>query len=194
MIRSFRSRRLRKLFEEGDGRGLPPDQIARIENRLSTLDAARKPDDMDIAGYGFHRLSGNLKGFYSVKVTGNWRIIFRFEAGDAFDVDHLDYHWEPSLMPMKHPPHPGRIVRDDCLPDLALTVGGAAAALGVSRQTLDKIVNGRSRITPDMAIRFEKVFGSSAETWLRMQLAYDLAEARGREAEIVASIRRPKAA
>lgn len=94
-------------------------------------------------------------------------------------------------MAMKTPPHPGRIVREDCLPELELSVGQAAAALGVSRQTLDKIVNGRGSITPDMAIRFEKVFGSSADTWLRMQLAYDLAQARNREAEIVATVRVP---
>ncbi|MGK2873213.1 MAG: HigA family addiction module antitoxin [Alphaproteobacteria bacterium] len=91
-------------------------------------------------------------------------------------------------MAMKNPPHPGRIVKEDCLPELDWTVGEAAKALGVSRQTLDKIINGRSGITPDMAIRFEKIFGSSAETWLRMQLAYDLAQARAREPEILASI------
>ncbi len=99
-------------------------------------------------------------------------------------------------MTMKNPPHPGRIVREDCLPELDLTIGAAAAALGVSRQTLDKIVNERGSVTPDMAIRFEKVFGSSAETWLRLQLAYDLAQARAREPEIVATLRPvpPKAA
>jgi addiction module HigA family antidote len=84
---------------------------------------------------------------------------------------------------MKHPPHPGQILREDCLPELGLTIGGAAEALGVSRQTLDKIVNGRGGVTPEMAIRFEKVFGSSAQTWLRMQGAYDLALARAREDE-----------
>lgn len=91
-------------------------------------------------------------------------------------------------MVMKTPPHPGRIIREDCLPDLQLTTGTAAARLGVSRQTLDKIINGRGNVTPVMAIRFEKVFGSSAETWLRLQLAHDLAQARGHEAEIVASM------
>ena len=91
-------------------------------------------------------------------------------------------------MPMKKPPHPGRIVKDDCLPEMKLGVGAAATALGVSRQTLDKIINGRGGITPDMAIRFEKLFGSSAEAWLRMQLAYDLAQARRREKEIVATM------
>lgn len=92
-------------------------------------------------------------------------------------------------MPVTTPPHPGQIIKIDCLPDRNMTVGAAAQALGVSRQTLDKIVNGRGSITPDMAIRFEKVFGSSAETWLHMQLSYDLAQARHREPEIVASIR-----
>ena len=96
-------------------------------------------------------------------------------------------------MRMKNPAHPGRIVRDDCLPELGLGVGEAAKTLGVSRQTLDKIINGRGGITPDMAIRFEKVFGSSADDWLRMQLAYDLAQAREREAEIVATIKPPHA-
>lgn len=90
---------------------------------------------------------------------------------------------------MKNPPHPGRIIRDDCLPALELNVVKAAAALGVSRQTLDKIVNERGGITPDMAIRFEKLFGSTAEGWLRMQLAFDLAEARRRESDIVAGMK-----
>src|ERR1700734_2912815 len=94
-------------------------------------------------------------------------------------------------MTMKNPPHPGRIVREDCMPELGLTTGAAAEALGVSRQTLDKIVNSRGSVTPEMAIRFEKVFGSSAETWLRLQLAYDLAQARERESEIVATVHPP---
>jgi addiction module HigA family antidote len=89
---------------------------------------------------------------------------------------------------MKNPPHPGQIIKIDCLPDLNMTVGAAARALGVSRQTLDKIINGRGGVTPDMAIRFEKVFGSSAETWLRMQLAHDLAQARQREQRILATM------
>ncbi len=92
MIRSFRSKALRKFFEDGDRSGLPPGQISRIENRLGTLDAAEAAEDMNIAGYGFHKLTGQLKDFYAVKITGNWRIIFRFENGDALDIDHLDYH------------------------------------------------------------------------------------------------------
>ena len=92
MIRTFKNKALRKLFEDGDSRGVPADQVNRIENRLATLDASRVADDMNIAGYGLHKLTGDLKGFYAVKVTGNWRIIFRFEDGEALDVDHVDYH------------------------------------------------------------------------------------------------------
>lgn len=92
MIASFKSKRLRKLFEDGDARGLPADQVSRIENRLSTIDAARVIEDCKVAGYRLHRLGGDYDGFHAVWITGNWRIIFRFDDGDAFDVDHLDYH------------------------------------------------------------------------------------------------------
>ena len=81
-------------------------------------------------------------------------------------------------MPMKNPAHPGRIVRHDCLEPLGLSVTAGAKVLGVTRQALNNIVNGKSGISPEMAIRLTKAFGSTEETWLRMQLAYDLAQAR----------------
>jgi addiction module HigA family antidote len=87
-------------------------------------------------------------------------------------------------MAMKNPPHPGRLVRNACLAPLGLTVTAAADALGVARPTLSNVVNGRAAISPEMAIRLEKAFGSTADAWLKMQVAYDLAEARKREGEI----------
>src|SRR5277367_3547319 len=87
-------------------------------------------------------------------------------------------------MPMKTPAHPGRIVRSACLEPLGLSVTDGAKVLGVTRQTLTKIVNGKSGISPEMAIRLSKAFGSTPETWLRMQLAYDLAAARKDERKI----------
>ncbi len=87
-------------------------------------------------------------------------------------------------MPMKNPAHPGRIVRSACLEPLALTVTNGAKILGVTRQTLNNVINGRSGISPQMAIRLSKAFGSTPETWLRMQVAYDLAEARKHESKI----------
>ena len=83
-------------------------------------------------------------------------------------------------MPMHNPPHPGGIVRRQCLEPLGLSVTGAARGLGVTRQALFQLVNERTGISVDMAIRLSKAFGSSPETWLRMQMAYDLWQARKR--------------
>lgn len=87
-------------------------------------------------------------------------------------------------MAMKNPVHPGRVVRHDCLEPLGLTVTAGAKVLGVTRQAFNNIVNGKAGISPEMAIRLSKAFGSTAETWLRMQLAHDLAAARKNESQI----------
>ena len=77
-------------------------------------------------------------------------------------------------MRMHNPPHPGEVLRELCLEPLGLTVTDAAEALGVSRKTLSAILNGRSGISPEMAIRLSKAFGTSAESWLNQQMQYDL--------------------
>jgi antitoxin HigA-1 len=87
-------------------------------------------------------------------------------------------------MPMKNPPHPGRSIRSACLNALGLSVTEGAEVLGVSRQTLNNVIHGKSGISPEMAIRLSKAFGSTPETWLRMQLAYDLAQALKDESKI----------
>ncbi len=87
-------------------------------------------------------------------------------------------------MPMKNPPHPGEYVRYDCLEPLGLTVTEGARALGVTRQALSNLVNGKAGISPEMAIRLSKAFGSTAEAWLRLQMAYDLAQVEKRAHEI----------
>ena len=83
-------------------------------------------------------------------------------------------------MPMYDPPHPGEIVRYECLEPLGLTVTRAAEGLGVTRQTLSDLVNERSGISVEMAVRLSKAFGSTPETWLSLQMAYDLWQARDR--------------
>jgi len=87
-------------------------------------------------------------------------------------------------MAMRNPPHPGLSVRHDCLEPLGLTVTESAKVLGVTRQALNNLLNGKSGISPEMAVRLAKAFGSSAETWLGIQLDYDLAQVRRRENEI----------
>lgn len=81
-------------------------------------------------------------------------------------------------MLMKNPPHPGRIVRQDCIEPLGLTITEAAKALGVTRQALNNVVNGKAGISPEMAVRLAKAFGGSAEMWVRLQSNYDLAQVR----------------
>lgn len=92
MIIGFAHRGLKRLYERGDGRQLHPELVPRIQTILGRLDTAEKIEDMDIHTFNLHPLKGDLKGFWSVTVRANWRIIFRFKDGEADDVDFLDYH------------------------------------------------------------------------------------------------------
>jgi proteic killer suppression protein len=92
MIRSFKHRGLKRLYERGDRSLIGADILATVERILSVLDAATMPQALDLPGYRLHPLKGELKGFWAVTVRANWRIIFRFENGNAFDVELIDYH------------------------------------------------------------------------------------------------------
>ncbi len=96
-------------------------------------------------------------------------------------------------MSMKNPPHPGELIREN-LAELGLSVADAAAGLGVTRQQLYNVINGKSGITPEMAFRLEKAFGGSADIWLRMQVNYDLARIRKRAAGIIVERLSPRSA
>jgi len=85
---------------------------------------------------------------------------------------------------MKSPPHPGRIVRQDCIEPLGVTITAAAKALGVTRQALNNLVNGKSGVSPEMAVRLSKAFGSSPEMWLRLQANFDLAQVPQEQIEV----------
>jgi addiction module HigA family antidote len=97
-------------------------------------------------------------------------------------------------MPMKNPPHPGLSVRLNCLEPFGLSVTNGAKALGVSRTTLSRLINGQAGVSPDMAIRLAKAFGATPEIWIRMQAAYDLAQARKHQNEIKVNLYRPERA
>ncbi len=92
MILSFQSKPLKLLYEKGDPSKLPADHLARITNVLTRLDAVKRPEEMNTPGSDYHPLKGDRKGFYSVKVKANWKVIFRFAGEDVVDVDYLDYH------------------------------------------------------------------------------------------------------
>lgn len=92
---------------------------------------------------------------------------------------------------MKNPPHPGLSVRLNCLEPFGLSVTEAAKVLGVSRTTLSRLINGQAGISPEMAIRLAKAFGATPDIWIRMQAAYDLAQARAHEEDIKVKLYRP---
>ena len=92
MIRKFADKGLRRFFESSDKSGIPPELVDKLRRQLDRLDAANSPEDMDLPGYAFHELKGQRKGTYAVTVTGNRRLTFRFEEGDAVDVKLEDYH------------------------------------------------------------------------------------------------------
>ena len=92
MIKSFRHKGLDRFFTKSDRSKIDARQADRIRRILDRLDAAVKPEDMNLPGFGFHRLSGKLKGAFAVSVSGNWRITFRFADADAIDVNLEDYH------------------------------------------------------------------------------------------------------
>jgi len=92
VIKNFCHKGLERFFTKSDRSKIDAKQSDRIRRILDRLDSAVRPEDMSLSGYGFHGLSGKLKGFYAVSVSGNWRITFRFAHGDALDVNLEDYH------------------------------------------------------------------------------------------------------
>ncbi len=92
MIKSFRHRGLKTLYEGGRSARVAPSHVAKLARMLTALDRSSGPDGMDLPGFRLHRLKGDLKGHWAVSVSGNWRVTFRFEDGHALDVDYLDYH------------------------------------------------------------------------------------------------------
>lgn len=92
MIRSFRDKGLKRLFQDDDARGLNAGHAEKLRRILAQLDIAKTPQDLDLPGYRLHPLKGDLKGFWAVTVQANWRVVFRLVDGQVFDVDYVDYH------------------------------------------------------------------------------------------------------
>jgi toxin HigB-1 len=92
VIKSFKHRGLKRLYERDDRSGIRPDLVETVEDILARLDEAIMLQDLNLPGYRLHALKGDLNGFWSVTVRANWRIIFRFAGQDVFDVELIDYH------------------------------------------------------------------------------------------------------
>ena len=92
MIRSFRHRGLEALYEGRTARRVAPEHVQKLRDILAALDRSGGPGDMDLPGFRLHPLKGELAGHHAVRVSGNWRVTFRFAEGQALDVDYIDYH------------------------------------------------------------------------------------------------------
>ena len=92
MIINFRHNGLRRFYEKGERRRVPPQHAEKIHFILTSLEQARSYADMDKPGFRLHPLVGNLDGYWAVTITGNWRIVFRFTGPNVSDVDLIDYH------------------------------------------------------------------------------------------------------
>lgn len=92
VIKSFRSRALKRFWTKSDASGLRPDWVRKVERQLSLLDQAARPEDMDVTTFGFHTLKGDQAGRFSITVSKNWRLTFSFDGQDAVEVDLEDYH------------------------------------------------------------------------------------------------------
>ena len=92
MILSFRHRGLEALYEGRTTRSVASEHVRKLKDILAALDRSRRPSDMDLPGFRLHPLKGELMGHHAVRVSGNWRVTFRFEEGQVVDVDYVDYH------------------------------------------------------------------------------------------------------
>lgn len=92
MIRSFRHPGLKRMYDRNDPSRVAPNLVNRVALALADLDDARNTSDLDLPGYRLHPLKGDLEGRWSISISGSWRVTFRFEDGDAYDVDLTDYH------------------------------------------------------------------------------------------------------
>ena len=92
MIESIKHKGLKRAYEQDKYSKVPPDLVKRASNALSDPDSAQSLSDMDLPQYQLHPLKGVREGLWSIRISGNWRMVFRFEDGDAYDVDLVDYH------------------------------------------------------------------------------------------------------
>jgi len=188
MIKSFADRRTQALYVAGRAKRFPPELAARATRKLEYVDLATSLDDLKVPpGNRLHTLKTDRKGQHAIAINDRWRICFRFMNGDAYDVEVCDHHQPiPEDAPMsipntrartQRPVHPDAMLRDDFLPDYALTVGGVAAALWVSRQSINELLRERRAVSPEMALRLSRLFGNAPEFWLNGQRAVDLWDA-----------------
>ena len=170
MIGTIRHKGLKRLFEQDDPSGVNPGHVGKLRNILATLHAAPTVAHMDVPGFRLYPLKGA-----SIRAAN---VRERSPAIGPVISRQTPTAKRHQPMTMKNPPHPGLVVLQECIEPSGLTITRAAEALGVTRNTLSELTNGKRGISPEMAVRLSKVFGGAAEGWLVQQAQYDLAQVR----------------
>lgn len=179
MIESFKHKGLRRFCENDDRKLLPQDMVERIRDILTAIEAAETIEALSRPGFRLHALKGEL---VSLRAFGRSRCARTGGSSSGsptakLQMLTLSITTREAASMMKSPSHPGRLIKAD-IDELGISVIDAAKALGISRQQLHAVISGRAGVTPEMAVRLEKALGSTADTWLRMQMNYDLAQVR----------------
>jgi addiction module HigA family antidote len=148
-----------------------------VLNAVQSLDEPCSPPENRLKA-----LRGDFKGFHSVRVNQQWRLVFRWQVGGAYEVQLTDYHDQEVAVQPKHrvPTHPGEILLEEFLRPLGQTQVALAAHIGVPVQRVNELVRGKRGVTPETAWLLSQALGTSPEFWLNLQAAYDLAMSRPR--------------
>lgn len=185
MIISFRHKGLKELFEEGMTTRLPQERLRKIYKLLWNLHSAEILDELNESGLRLHRLKRPpLEGYYSIDVTGNYRLVFRFQSGIVEDVDFLDTHWSyMKRMIPKIPIHPGEILSEFFIEPRSLTMTDLAKKMNIPRPGLSAVIKGNADITPMLAAKLAKALRTTVQFWLNLQMNYELSMARKKDEE-----------
>ncbi len=161
----------------------------KLRKMLAFLDDMQEPEELRaLLSWKVHTLTGDCKGTWSLSVTRIRCLTFRIDTAEQeicdLNLEDITRSEGVDTMPMKNPPHPGDFIRTEIIEPAGLSVTAAAAALNVSRPALSSLLNSKSDLSGDMALRIEKAFGMKMDTLMRMQASYDIAQTRKREKQI----------
>lgn len=184
MTRSFADDETERFYTTGKSRRIPIEMHRRANMRLTQLNAATRIEDLRLPPSNrLEALRHDRLGQWSVCISDRYQVCFRFENGDAFDVEIVDYHEEGVVMMINSglpAIHPGEFLAE-ILSELGLSQAQFARAIGVSPMRVSHVIHGTRPVTAELALRFGRALGQSPQYWLNLQAAYDL---KGAEAAI----------
>ena len=175
MIRTYRDRDTERLAGRQRVKKWSPDLSKAALRKLRMLDAAEELADLRVPpGNRLERLKGDRAGQYSIRINDQWRVCFRFEGGNAYDVELVDYHEEVKRMTKLPPVHPGEVLLEEFLAPVGLSQYRLAKDISVPPRRINEIVHGKRAVTADTALRLARYFGTTPRFWLNLQGQYDL--------------------